>query len=162
MNDQTSGNDDLATLTQAAHDWRERLRSPRLSAEERKAFEAWVQADVRHEEAYDRAVTIWAAYDHIGSADIAADLQRASARELWVRFKSSAGSASRTAGARLAAASFFAAIVALLALPLAINIDFGAEPSDITAEPQRATYASSNGETLTINAARRHRSDPWA
>ncbi|MEM9289099.1 MAG: FecR domain-containing protein [Pseudomonadota bacterium] len=134
-------------LIAAAHMWRERMCGPQSSAADKAAFEAWLAADVRHEEAYDRAVTIWAAYDGLRGDDIAADLMEPSLGEQWVRFKSELAARFKTTRGRLAAggaitAAFAVCLVALL--PLFQT----AAPEDVILS--RATFASSHGETRTV------------
>ncbi|MEM6679293.1 MAG: FecR domain-containing protein, partial [Pseudomonadota bacterium] len=47
-------------------------------------FEIWLAADLRHEEAYDRAITLWAALDTLERGDIDADLLEPRAQPtLW-------------------------------------------------------------------------------
>ncbi|MEM9046580.1 MAG: FecR domain-containing protein [Pseudomonadota bacterium] len=64
------------SVTDAAYYWFEIMQAGAASDADSRAFEAWLEADSRHEEAYDRAVTLWAAYDQLESAEIDADLMR--------------------------------------------------------------------------------------
>ena len=52
----------------AALEWLVRLRDTEAGAAERRAFEAWLQADPRHAAAYREAETLWAALDQVAPA----------------------------------------------------------------------------------------------
>ncbi|MEM0953799.1 MAG: FecR domain-containing protein [Pseudomonadota bacterium] len=69
-----SKQDDYKSLSSIAHQWRDVISRPDVTAAEHKAFEAWISEDIRHESAFDRAETYWAAFDHLQPADIDADL----------------------------------------------------------------------------------------
>ncbi|MEM6677849.1 MAG: DUF4880 domain-containing protein, partial [Pseudomonadota bacterium] len=73
-----------ADIAQAAHECLARMSHPDATNEERRAFEIWLAADLRHEEAYDRAITLWAALDTLERGDIDADLLEPRAQPtLW-------------------------------------------------------------------------------
>ena len=48
-------------VRQEAHRWRVRLSGGDVSSADRERFEVWLKEDGRHADAYDRAVTVWAA-----------------------------------------------------------------------------------------------------
>ena len=56
MSNVNDDHEEISELVSTAHHWRDRLQDPDLPEGDRKAFQAWVDADIRHEEAYDRAV----------------------------------------------------------------------------------------------------------
>lgn len=61
-------------IRSAAHAWRERTSAADMSQADQAAFEAWLAEDLEHEKAYDRAVTVWAALDHLGAEDLDEDV----------------------------------------------------------------------------------------
>ncbi|HBR98634.1 MAG TPA: hypothetical protein DD979_14860 [Gammaproteobacteria bacterium] len=77
----------LERRVQMAHEWREKMAAPVVSDEVQAAFQDWLNADTRNEHAYDRAVTIWAAYDQLAVSDIADDLLAPTLRERWYTAK---------------------------------------------------------------------------
>ncbi|MEM6683414.1 MAG: FecR domain-containing protein [Pseudomonadota bacterium] len=58
-------------IRQAAHDWRTLLASNQATAAERAQFERWRRADPLHEDAYDRAVTVFSALGELGTDALA-------------------------------------------------------------------------------------------
>ncbi|MGD1880029.1 MAG: FecR domain-containing protein [Kiloniellaceae bacterium] len=52
-------------LQEAALEWFVRLRDAELEAQERRAFDDWLQADPRHAAAYREAEALWAARDQV-------------------------------------------------------------------------------------------------
>ncbi|MEM0921559.1 MAG: FecR domain-containing protein [Pseudomonadota bacterium] len=61
-------------VTEAAYDWLGVLKAGGVSAADRRAFETWLAADLRHEEAFERAQTLWDACDGLEPGDIDPDL----------------------------------------------------------------------------------------
>ena len=53
----------LDAIAFASHAWRLRLKDGDMDEAEKSAFEAWLKSDIRHEEAFDRAVTIASALE---------------------------------------------------------------------------------------------------
>ena len=78
---------ELEELTATAHAWRERMQSQSVSPSDEQALEAWLAEDIRNEEAYDRAITIWAAYDELSADDIAPDLLKPGFRERFSNWR---------------------------------------------------------------------------
>ncbi|MEM8546625.1 MAG: FecR domain-containing protein [Pseudomonadota bacterium] len=62
-------------LSYLAHEWRDRMQSDSVTSADREALQRWLDEDLSHEEAYDRAVTYWAALDHLRMEDIDAELR---------------------------------------------------------------------------------------
>ncbi|MGD1955014.1 MAG: FecR domain-containing protein [Sphingomonadales bacterium] len=58
-------------IRETAIEWRLLIEAGEITAGERAKFEAWRQADVRHADAYDRAITMWAALGTLGRERIA-------------------------------------------------------------------------------------------
>lgn len=52
-------------IRKEAHRWRVRLSGDGASSADRKRFEVWLEEDARHADAYDRAITVWAALGHL-------------------------------------------------------------------------------------------------
>ena len=137
----------LDDISRAAHDWRALLSSPDAKDEDRRAFEAWLAADIRHEEAYDRAVTLWAAYDHLHRDDIEEDLMRPTAMERWSLSIERACSTLAARPLKLAAA---AAVIAVFATPVILTVVPESEQPAGVSEPAIATYSTKTGETVTV------------
>lgn len=138
----SSRNDDV---TWAAHQWRARLQDSSLSNEERDAFAAWMRADIRHEEAFDRAETIWHAFDTLEPDLVADDLMQPSFREHFVRFQRGLKIDAIT-HSKPRIAGLFAMLVACLALALWLPTPPGPSPR----VEQISTFRSGNGETRAI------------
>ena len=112
----TAPDRDYEELSRLAHDWRERVQSEEATHADRAALDAWLAEDIRHEEAYDRALTYWVAFDHLKAEDIDADLMPpASTPENWIDRLLSRSKAAFPAY-RLPVAAAAAALVAVLAL----------------------------------------------
>ena len=137
----------LDDISRAAHDWRALLSSPDAEDEDRRAFEAWLAADVRHEEAYDRAVTLWAAYDHLHKNDIDEDLMRPTAMERWSLLIERIRSTLAARRLRLAAA---AVAIAIIATPVILTVVSESEKPAAVSEPAIAMYSTETGETMTV------------
>lgn len=137
----------LDDISRAAHDWRALLSSPDAKDEDRRAFEAWLAADSRHEEAYDRAVTLWAAYDHLRKDDIDEDLMRPTAMERWFLFVEHARSILTARPLKLAAA---AVAIAVIAAPVILTAVSESEQPAGVSETAVATYSTKTGETVTV------------
>lgn len=137
----------LDDISRAAHDWRALMSSPDAKDEDRRAFEAWLAADVRHEAAYDRAVTLWAAYDHLHKDDIDEDLMRPTAMERWSLLIERTRSILAARRLRLAAA---AAVIAVIATPVILTVVPESERPPGVSEPAIATYSTKTVESLTV------------
>lgn len=137
----------LDDVSRAAHDWRALLSSPSAKDEDRRAFEAWLAADIRHEEAYDRAVTLWAAYDHLHKEDIDEDLMRPTAMERWSLLIERPRSTLAARHFKLAAA---AVVIAVVATPVILTVVSESERPAAVSEPAIATYSTKTGETMTV------------
>ena len=146
MSNVNEGHEELSNLVRTAHHWRYRLQDPDLSEGDRKAFQAWVDADIRHEEAYDRAVTIWAAFDRLEPSDIAPDLMRPTARERWRRLQKHARSFYGMREFRLATA---ATLLILITVAIMLPITLNHMPTDVAA----VTHASEKGKTISMTLA---------
>lgn len=140
----------LDDISRAAHDWRALLSSPDARDEDRRAFEAWLAADVRHEEAYDRAVTLWAAYDHLHKGDIDEDLMRPTAMERWSLLIERTRSILAARRLRFAAAAAAAVIIAVIAAPAILPVVSESGRPAAVSEQVIATYSTKTGETATV------------
>ena len=72
---------DQRALVETANYWRAKHGQGNLSDDERRAFEAWLKQDIRHEEVYDQAETYWSAYDYLAVTDLDPALLRPSFSE---------------------------------------------------------------------------------
>ncbi|MEL6339570.1 MAG: FecR domain-containing protein [Myxococcota bacterium] len=61
-------------LSRIAHDWRARIDNEDATEADHEALKDWLAKDIRHEQAFDRAQTVWAALDHLRRTDIDDDL----------------------------------------------------------------------------------------
>lgn len=113
--DPSSDRSDDRGILEAAHRWRTALSMPDVAEDQLDRFNAWIEADARHEAAYDRAVTVYQALGALRDDDLGERLMTPSWRERLPDFlfrKTSGRSAGR---ARLAAvAAGFAVAVGLL------------------------------------------------
>ena len=57
-------------IRMAAMEWRIRINNDLVDDEELVAFEEWREADPRHVDAYDRAVTLWSAYGTLNESEM--------------------------------------------------------------------------------------------
>ncbi|MEM9494963.1 MAG: FecR domain-containing protein [Pseudomonadota bacterium] len=141
-----------ASFEEKAYEWRLLLSETEISEEQRRAFEAWLSADLRHEEAYDRAVTLSQACGQIARDEYNQRLLERSPREqipsligglaAWIE-----GQKSRLPlGA--AAAAALAVLVAVAGLQLFLPDDSATKQA--AAEPTIETYSSAIGKTLTV------------
>ena len=141
-------NDDREIL-QAAHDWRTTLSMPDVPEDQRDRFQAWVEADERHEAAYDRAVTVYQALGSLGSDDLGDDLMQPSWRERLPDFLFP-GTSGQSAGRLRVAAAAACIIVAAGVLFTVVN-----RPDQTTPEPsvQMARHATETGEIRNVTLA---------
>ena len=131
---------DMEEISRAAHDWRALMQSDAATAEDRRIFAQWLAADLRHEEAYDRAVTLWTAYDHLHADDIDRDLMQPLAVERWSNWVEHIAAFFAPSQYRLAGAAL---VIALCAAPIIWMV----LPQDA---PPTLTYATQTGETMTL------------
>ena len=135
---------DYEQLSRLAHQWRDRIQNDEVSDFERQAFQRWLAEDVRHEEAYDRALTFWSAYDHLSAADIDADLMPPSAA-------STERSAAFQSTAIVGATPFRLAGVAAAVFAIALLVVVAWErPPAVEVSPSFARYGTGVAETRTL------------
>ncbi|MEM9750061.1 MAG: FecR domain-containing protein [Pseudomonadota bacterium] len=149
-----------ARIRDRAHAWRTLLEGGAATDDDRAAFDAWLAADPRHEEAYDRAVTVYAALGRLTPADYAAQHFQPLMRERALslarvgrRFASRGGVLAALGGS---------AIVALAMLLLAPNGVFAPALAPHRAEAATQTFVTeknevrefrlSDGTALTLGA----------
>ena len=89
-------------LLQASHDWMLRLEDPRATDEDRRRFQDWLDADPRHRDIYDRAITFREAFGRLSKDDFDDDLRRPSWRERFTAASDRARGLSEAARARAA------------------------------------------------------------
>ncbi|MEM7741883.1 MAG: FecR domain-containing protein, partial [Pseudomonadota bacterium] len=139
---------DAARIREEAHIWRARMGTGALPADERVAFDAWLQADVRHSEAFAEAEITWRVTER---ADLNAMLS-AYAETVNLREASSAPSTSfiRAHMPWLWAAG---SVAAAITLTLAASLHFGLlgdDPDTIGIEVSIASYTTRIGEVRDI------------
>ncbi|MEM1191673.1 MAG: FecR domain-containing protein [Pseudomonadota bacterium] len=103
-------------IRRAAHEWRTALALPQVSREEQERFRAWIEADQRHEAAFDRAETLFQAMGTLDAETLGPKVMRLSWRERlpdWL-FSSTTGTLSPVRMAGVAASVIFAAILAIV------------------------------------------------
>lgn len=129
-------------LSRVAHDWRERIGYGNVTKTERDELIDWLKEDVRHEEAFDRARTVWAAYDFLRRDDIDVDLMPQAPSGLFASVLD-AVSTSVAEAPRIVAAA--ATALAIVAASLAyINLSGELYP------PALARYETGISETMEV------------
>ena len=73
--------DRLDLVTAVAHQWRDKMSATPVNQADQEAFTDWLNADVSHQEAYDRAITVWAAFDTLEHDSFSRDLSRPTVSE---------------------------------------------------------------------------------
>ncbi|MEM9170135.1 MAG: FecR domain-containing protein [Pseudomonadota bacterium] len=125
---------DCEHIRMAAYEWRVRISGGDLERAERDVFEAWLTADPRHADAYDRATTVWAAYGALNRQNVDAALFEPNAadrvREIAGGF---GGAADWTVRGFAVAGGAFAVLV--LAVAAALFGGPGAPPRDLADNP---------------------------
>ncbi|MEM1173720.1 MAG: FecR domain-containing protein [Pseudomonadota bacterium] len=135
-------------IRREAHEWRDRIAKDSPSELEAKAFHAWLAADVRHEIAYDRAITVWSAVEQLDADDIEPDLMMPSTieRDHGVRTRAGALLSSGT--------SYVAAALCLMLLTTAALWLTGVPetklPSALQQAPQTYGYSTATGEIKAV------------
>ncbi|MEM6818602.1 MAG: FecR domain-containing protein [Pseudomonadota bacterium] len=136
-------------VTRAAHEWRDLNARNALDEEKSKAFEAWLAADLRHEQAYDRAITVWAAVEYLQAEDIDDDLLSAATLKpdhaltdrlsAWI---------ATTAGRTVSATFTFVLVVSAAFWTMAKQQTDGLDPLGPDSPAQR--FATTTGEVRTV------------
>ena len=142
-------------VLQVAHEWRVKLDAAETTEADRQAFQAWLDADIRHEEAYDRAVTVAQALGTLGRDQYDERVLQASWRERLQSQLAKVAERFAPARVRLAAAAVVLVALGLVAVPYVAHWS-GQEKatahyvSDI-AETRQVTLA--DGTVATLGAA---------
>ena len=136
----------------AAHDWLVLLSDPEATAADRKRFEDWRRADLRHAAAYERAVATWKKLGGLSGGDVRAELWRPTWRERVLAFCRRAPSG--FGGLTAPAAAGAAALAAVVIVGVFFIADTAPDPEAIAeAPPVIERHATGAGETLTITLA---------
>ena len=144
----TSARADNADIVRTAHDWVVLIHSDAKTDIDGQAFERWIHADVRHEEAYDQALTYWVSYDYLKVGDIDPDLMDPLPVERFSAVLDTARQRFSLTQARLAVA---AVVLALVAAPVLYLWMVGQAQTPGTAETVTvATYGTVTGETRVM------------
>ena len=145
---ETKLNPETERLLNAAHDWVLLMEDPAVTGLDRTAFEAWLDADPRHADAYDRAITVRAAFQSLSKNDIDADLHY---RPDWrAKITEMIAPVFATWRYRIALGGGFAAILAAFVILPDLTVGSGPDPAS---PPLRADYESGIGETMTMTLA---------
>lgn len=138
--------DDQA-LSKIAHAWLERISSGQATEADRQALSVWLAEDIRHEEAFDRAETAWAAYDHLHRDDIDPELLPEGLPGFWAakaqQFRAMFAPAPMTAGVMVVA-------ITLGVVPFALRIIESEPSAGSTLTPIVSTYETEMAETAVV------------
>lgn len=149
-------------IRRAAHEWRDLSAQNALSELEAKAFAAWLAADVRHQQAYDRAVTVWSSIEYITEEDIDADLRARSRGERVAALSGLIRDRLGSTGGRLTAAAIGCALVLPLLLwsasepttdPLSTVAPIADERTYLTTTRETSRITLPDGTRATLGAA---------
>lgn len=141
----TNSDTDLEEIVRAAHKWRILIDQPDATEMDLLAFEAWLEADPRHEELFGRAETFWNALGDVSEAEFDARLFKLT---LYERLARALASCFARPYLHLLASGSVAAALAFAALP---TINWGEPKSETIAErPLRTSYSTAIGETRNI------------
>ncbi|MEL7044948.1 MAG: FecR domain-containing protein, partial [Pseudomonadota bacterium] len=135
-------------IRRTAHEWRAALSLPNVPEQDLARFRSWVEADDRHEAAFDRAETLFQAMGSLDEATLGSRVMRRSRRErmaLW-SFSDAVGTLFSRRGAALAASVVLAAVLTLVYWDKADGIDR-------LAEAELVTYSTGVGELKTVTLA---------
>lgn len=149
-------------IVEAAHHWRATLWRGGTTEADRKAFADWLAQDPRHEAAYARASTVWAALGGLDPGEIEDRHKRKALREWWVEGRDGLwGLASRrplgAIGALAACAAVFLAAVLFSPQMRAPSVE-NAAPAWVTFETGVGDVQEvrlSDGSVATLGAASR-------
>lgn len=127
-------------LIHAVHDWRERLVSDNVTAQDYEQFERWLDADIAHVNAWKRSQALLESYDQIHMTDLAPELriEVAGARS---------GDTQRTETVAMDVKRF--GIAACFLVALTASIYFGLVRSSGTPLPSER-YATNLGELIEL------------
>ncbi|MEM6833034.1 MAG: FecR domain-containing protein [Pseudomonadota bacterium] len=132
-------------IKEAAVEWRLRLSSGMVSSAERADFDAWLQSDPRHAEAYDRAAGVYAALGTLKRGDIEPRYFEPSSgyrlRAFWAGLKTWCANRPRGLASAVLAGFAAAAFLVLLQPPQTLQVN---GPPVVTA------FSTGVGETKTV------------
>ncbi|MEM0986322.1 MAG: FecR domain-containing protein [Pseudomonadota bacterium] len=139
--------EDDQTLSRIAHEWRERINGGDATEADRQALDAWLAEDIRHEEAFDRAETYWAAFDHLRRDDIDADLMPQAKAGLLAQFLQQTKALFTPTPMKFAMA---AATIAVIAVPVALNTPQTEPTPQVPPAPTLASFETGTAETKVV------------
>lgn len=153
--------DELIDIVRSAHEWRVLMENPGATDADRRAFQAWLAADPRHEDMFGRAETVWSALGDVAPSDFDERLHQPSWRERWSQRVGALSAPPAERGNRIVFASIAVATVfaggLLLTLPKQPQTMAEAENASVTNyasdRGETKTVALSDGSTLTLGAA---------
>ncbi|MEM8983003.1 MAG: FecR domain-containing protein [Pseudomonadota bacterium] len=142
----TSKHVEKVSIVEEAYDWRLRTLDADITAEEQRAFDAWLHRSPQHAAAYRKAQGVVSAVDRLKPADFAEDVRRPERLESVRRWWHSRGAMSRAWPLGTVAASSLAALVVVF---LATQRSPVLEVEELSV-PVGSTFSSERGETTTI------------
>ncbi|MEM6898542.1 MAG: FecR domain-containing protein [Pseudomonadota bacterium] len=149
------------SIEQVAYEWRILLSSGDATDEDRVAFERWRSADKRHDDAYDRATSVWAALAKVSASDIRPRKALVKSAKSWSRVLSSLSLKESPHAFAIAALLAFLSVASIAAFlgqslfqndrsPLAETV---LEQDDFaSATGQVSIFELSDGSKLTLGA----------
>ena len=140
-----------AEIEEAAIEWRLKVSSGNLTAEQEKAFALWCASDPRHEDAYDQAVSLWSALGTLDESKLDPALLRDTKSKTTIRdvFSKLTHFSARRRRWAIGGLTGVAAAVSFVIFSQA----WPSQSIAIVSAPAPLSYSSELGETKTITLA---------
>ncbi|MEM8984637.1 MAG: FecR domain-containing protein [Pseudomonadota bacterium] len=132
-------------LLELAHDWMLRVEDPDVSAADRLEFETWLNADPRHSDIYDQALTFRDAFSSLSNTDF----DSAVTADLYANAEEPTQTAAVLPFRRAVPAVLALAASVLLAVAIAPRL-FNTALDSAVVEPVITTVQSAIGETRSV------------
>jgi len=140
---------DAAAIREIAHAWHIRLSEFDLSENEKADFQAWLEQDPRHEDAYERAVAMASAIRRLSRDQIDPSLLPEKRRRVGLVWRGQRPVSGLARSLRVAPAALVLMALAFIALPFLRT----QEPPPTISKVKSETYESSVGQHLEISLA---------
>ncbi|MEO0399551.1 MAG: FecR domain-containing protein [Pseudomonadota bacterium] len=146
----SDADDELRSIRKTAHDWQVRINNFEISDAERAAFEKWINADPRHEDAYERASTISSAMGRLSRDDIDERFAEIGSEDRIFALSNVAIGGLNARLFQVAAAGAVLAAMSVVAIP---TIFGGGDTPDAIEAVVSVTFVSAIGESreITLN-----------
>lgn len=132
-----------------ALEWRIRIEGADVSAEDKLKFKAWLDADIRHQQAYDRAATVWTSFRTLDKGKIGAAMFEPSFLDNIRTYLTDLPNAFKRPKFQIGAIA--TAVVTMAATALSIPQIFPASaPSETTETLVTTTYNTERGKFLSV------------